>query len=695
MDTEEETVNAKNPKHVDRDRCLEMESVNKGMALEEGNEIRCLKKEAVDNVVGTEDENKVQCLKNETVNNGVAIADGNGVAEGKEVPCLKNGTVNNGVVIADGNSVSKGKDVRYLKSRTVSNGVEITKGKGIAEGDSTGVVYLRTYKRRKHVKSISESKVQEVSKGRVEAASRLSDQAVKKPCDLAVGNTSKDYSHGHWVEVVLNHLYHSIGGSNGSIEGSVREALMNNPKFSCAPTFTEILKNNKDGQECSSQSELLSHRLQNETNGHANIMHNGCSSKPVAPGGTERCERVLCNILTSEKFSSLCKVLHENFQGIKLERVFDFNVINTRMKEQAYEDSPALFLSDIEQVWRKLQDAGNEIVAITKSLSNMSKASYCEKVGVPANCSFEDEKEALYNWESNTQIKPEQTEECATYKTCICRHCGKKADGTDCLVCDSCEEMYHVPCIEPAVKEIPQKSWFCANCSDKEIGCPHEKCVVCERLNVPEALNNDVGMENIPTDEETLKEMEENSNGTHDDGIQVSIGGGDSPDCKICREVVDGEKMKICGHPFCPSKYYHVRCLSSKQMKLYAQCWYCPSCLCRVCLTDQDDDKIVLCDSCDHAYHIYCMKPPRTSVPKGKWFCRKCDAGIQAIRRAKKAYESKNCKTDENVSKPNDKIWCNKRGREVVGGMDMLLTAANTLNFEENLTETQTQSKRT
>ncbi|CAL0307875.1 unnamed protein product [Lupinus luteus] len=659
MDTEDETMNAKKPEHADQDRCSEKESVNNGVAHEEENEIRCLKIEAVDN---------------ETVNNGVAIADGNGVVEGKEVPCLKNETVNNGVVIADGNSVAKGKEVRYMKSRTISNGVEITNGKGIAEGDSAGVVYLRTYKRRKHVKSSSESKVQKVSKGCVKAASRLSDQAVKKPCDLTVGNTSKDYSHGHWGEVVLNHLY---------------------PKFSCAPKVTETLKNDKDGQECSSQSERLSHRLLNKSNGDANIMRNGCCSKSDARGGTERCQRVLCNILSSENFSSLRKVLLENFQGIKLERVFDFNVINTRMKDQAYEDSPALFLSDIEQVWRKLQDAGNEIVAITKSLSNMSKASYYEKVGVPANCSFEGEKELLYNWESNSQMKPEQTEECATYKTCTCRHCGKKADGKDCLVCDSCEEMYHVPCIEPAVKEIPQKSWFCANCSCKEIGSPHEKCVVCEKLNVPETLKNVVGKENIPTDEETQKEVEENLNGTHDDGIQVSIGGRDSPDCKICQEVVDGEKLIICGHPFCPSKYYHVRCLSSRQMKMYAQCWYCPSCLCRVCLTDQDDDKIVLCDSCDHAYHIYCMKPPRTSVPKGKWFCRKCDAGIQAIRRAKRAYESKKCKMDENVSKRNGKIWCSKRGRDVVGGMDMLLTAANTLNFEENLTETQTESKRT
>ncbi|OIW04515.1 hypothetical protein TanjilG_13897 [Lupinus angustifolius] len=445
---------------------------------------------------------------------------------------------------------------------------------------------------------------------------------MKKPC--AVGNTSKDYSHEHWGN--------------------------------------ETFKIDKDDQEFSSQSEQLSHRSQNETNGH-DIMRSGCSSEPDARGGTERCHSVLCNILTSENSSSLCKMLLENFQGIKPQHIFDFSVINTRMKEQAYEHSPTLFLSDIEQVWRKLQDAGNEIVSITKSLSDMSRASYCEKMKSKG-------------------------------------HCGKKADGMDCLVCDSCEEMYHMPCIEPAVKEIPYKSWFCANCSGKGIKSQHENCVVCERLNVSKTLNNIASEETIPTNEETLTELEENSNCSLDDGIQVSIGGTNSPDCKICGDEVDGDKVKICGHPFCPSKYYHVRCLSSKLMKLYAQCWYCPFCLCQVCLTDQDDDEIVLCDSCDHAYFIYCMKPLRTSVPEGKWFCRKCNAGIQAIRRAKKAYESKKWRTDVNVSKPNNenvKKWNNKRGRESdkARGMDMLLTAASTLNFEENLTTTQIESQRT
>ncbi|RDX79171.1 PHD finger protein EHD3 [Mucuna pruriens] len=336
---------------------------------------------------------------------------------------------------------------------------------------------------------------------------------------------------------------------------------------------------------------------------------------------------------------------------------------------------------------------------MAKSLSNMSKASFCEQVGISVQSSFEDEKKVLCNRESISHMKPEQTVECVTYKVGTCRHCGDKEDGTDCLVCDSCEEMYHLSCIKPAVIEIPRKSWFCASCTASGIGCLHENCVVCERLNVPKTLDHIVGEESIPTNEETLNKLEENLNCTYD-GIQVSTGGRNSSDCKICKMVVDGEKLKICGHSFCPSKYYHIRCLSSKQMKSYGRCWYCPSCICQVCLTDKDDDKIVLCDGCDHAYHIYCMKPPRHSIPRGKWFCIKCDAGIQVIRQARKVYESNKGEVGQSDSKPNeniDKKWNKKRGCELdkVGGMDMLITAANTLNSEEDVNAIQIDSKST
>jgi len=46
--------------------------------------------------------------------------------------------------------------------------------------------------------------------------------------------------------------------------------------------------------------------------------------------------------------------------------------------------------------------------------------------------------------------------------------------------------------------------------------------------------------------------------------------------------------------------------------------------LCQVCQLGNYDDHIVLCDECNHGYHMYCLKPKMTEVPKEDWFCPRC-----------------------------------------------------------------------
>ena len=45
---------------------------------------------------------------------------------------------------------------------------------------------------------------------------------------------------------------------------------------------------------------------------------------------------------------------------------------------------------------------------------------------------------------------------------------------------------------------------------------------------------------------------------------------------------------------------------------------------CQFCHGEQDEDALLLCDSCDKAFHMYCFKPELTSVPDGEWFCWEC-----------------------------------------------------------------------
>lgn len=43
---------------------------------------------------------------------------------------------------------------------------------------------------------------------------------------------------------------------------------------------------------------------------------------------------------------------------------------------------------------------------------------------------------------------------------------------------------------------------------------------------------------------------------------------------------------------------------------------------CRVCNLPSDEDQMVLCDTCNDAYHVWCMDPPLESVPLHAWHCR-------------------------------------------------------------------------
>ncbi|KAL2232336.1 UNVERIFIED_CONTAM: PHD finger protein EHD3 [Sesamum indicum] len=366
-------------------------------------------------------------------------------------------------------------------------------------------------------------------------------------------------------------------------------------------------------------------------------------------------------------------------------------------------------IQHVEKIWTKLQKVGADMIAIAKRLSDKTMMSFREQVGSSAhsisefgrhevNASlfppvslssfvssrFFSLRELMWRMRLETFLtqesdmhKAELTEACAIGEVHTCRRCGEKTDGRNGLVCDSCEEMYHISCIEPAVKEIPVRSWYCAKCTGKGTECPHENCIACERLNASRSRLDGNGEDELVS-EEAPEDLEESSN-------ELVANGGDKrfTHCKVCRtEVRNDEDYRICGHSFCPHKFYHVKCLTSKQLISHGPCWYCPSCLCRACLIDRDDDKIVLCDGCDHAYHIYCMQPPRTAIPRGKWFCIKCDAGIQRVRKAKFLYENIQNKSRK---RSLDGKLKTEEALNKSGGVDMLLNAAKTLNYEENL----------
>ena len=47
---------------------------------------------------------------------------------------------------------------------------------------------------------------------------------------------------------------------------------------------------------------------------------------------------------------------------------------------------------------------------------------------------------------------------------------------------------------------------------------------------------------------------------------------------------------------------------------------------CEVCGDTGDADKMLLCDSCDGGWHIFCVSPSLPEIPdRERWYCRVCE----------------------------------------------------------------------
>uniref|UniRef100_A0A8C7YLD5 Bromodomain adjacent to zinc finger domain, 2A n=1 Tax=Oryzias sinensis TaxID=183150 RepID=A0A8C7YLD5_9TELE len=61
---------------------------------------------------------------------------------------------------------------------------------------------------------------------------------------------------------------------------------------------------------------------------------------------------------------------------------------------------------------------------------------------------------------------------------------------------------------------------------------------------------------------------------------------------------------------------------------------------CQVCRKGDNDECLLLCDSCDRGCHMYCLKPKITQVPEGDWFCPTCTAKVRTLKRKRYEEES-------------------------------------------------------
>ncbi|XP_044057874.1 tyrosine-protein kinase BAZ1B [Siniperca chuatsi] len=49
---------------------------------------------------------------------------------------------------------------------------------------------------------------------------------------------------------------------------------------------------------------------------------------------------------------------------------------------------------------------------------------------------------------------------------------------------------------------------------------------------------------------------------------------------------------------------------------------------CKVCRRKGDDEKLILCDECNKAFHLFCLRPALYRIPEGEWLCPACQPTV-------------------------------------------------------------------
>uniref|UniRef100_A0A8C6U600 Tyrosine-protein kinase BAZ1B n=1 Tax=Neogobius melanostomus TaxID=47308 RepID=A0A8C6U600_9GOBI len=71
---------------------------------------------------------------------------------------------------------------------------------------------------------------------------------------------------------------------------------------------------------------------------------------------------------------------------------------------------------------------------------------------------------------------------------------------------------------------------------------------------------------------------------------------------------------------------------------------------CKVCRRKGDDEKLILCDECNKAFHLFCLRPALYRIPVGEWLCPACQPTLAPRRGSRSRYDD----DDEEDSEEED-----------------------------------------
>ncbi|XP_047354195.1 bromodomain adjacent to zinc finger domain protein 1A isoform X2 [Vespa velutina] len=157
-----------------------------------------------------------------------------------------------------------------------------------------------------------------------------------------------------------------------------------------------------------------------------------------------------------------------------------------------------------------------------------------------------------------------------------CRVCRRRRDAENMLLCDGCNKGHHLYCLKPKLNAVPEGDWFCSTCKPPEIK-PKEK--VKKRRKFEDEIDEDL----ILT-KETRHNRAKRIPGSEDEEDQDK----DQKD-----EMEEGSDEDI-------NKSINV----------------CSSC--------KSGGKLISCDICSNHFHLECIEPPLSRMPRGRWSCISC-----------------------------------------------------------------------
>jgi remodeling and spacing factor 1 len=132
------------------------------------------------------------------------------------------------------------------------------------------------------------------------------------------------------------------------------------------------------------------------------------------------------------------------------------------------------------------------------------------------------------------------------------------------------------------------------------------------------------------------------------------------PDSKQLDELNDADLLEEEDDEFVPRR--SAKTVAKRRGQMEDEDLQTSSSACCICSKTDRPESLLLCDDCDDAYHLECLKPALLSVPEGDWYCplcehkRLCDNFIEKFIQLIKEHDELEVKRTQCMSKRSNRL---------------------------------------